>query len=263
MYDRNAIKIYTDGSAKPNPGKGGLAFVAEYPDDSNKDNFEFNKGFKLSTNNRMELMAIVEVFKWLQKECSRIELTRAIIITDSEYVHSNHSNVQYWKKDKWINKDGKPYENDDLWDSFLKEHQKVPIRTELTWHKGKKNEILKRVDKLAKESADRGIETDYGYKTGKFTSSRTDNPSAATLFNTKGQDCLIRVFQKKIYGRNESIYKITFDLWDEGQNKYVAKYVAYKDDNSFELNRNNCYKVKFSSSGLPKIIEAEHIDYLK
>jgi ribonuclease HI len=263
MYDRNAIKIYTDGSAKPNPGKGGLAFVAEYPEDLNKDNFEFGRGFKLSTNNRMELRAVIEVFKWLQKECGRTKLTRSIIITDSEYVHSHHSNAQYWKKDKWVNKNGKPYENHDLWDSFLKEHQKVPIRTELTWHKGKKNEILKRVDSLAKENADRGSEVDFGYNPGKFTSSRTPISSAATLFNARGQESLIRIFQKKIYGRNKSVYKITFDLWSEEEKGYVAKYYAYKDDVSFELNRNNCYRVKFSSSGLAKIIEAEHVEYLK
>lgn len=263
MYDRNAIKIYTDGSSKPNPGKGGLAFVAEYPEDLNKDNFEFQKGFKLSTNNRMELCAVIEVLKWLQKECNQTKLTRAIIITDSEYVHTNYSNVQYWKKDGWKNKDGKPYENHDLWDTFLKERQKVKIHNELTWRKGKKNEILKRVDQLAKESADHGSETDFGYSPGKFTSSRTNDPKAATPFKANGQKEIIRVFQKKIYGKINTTYKITFDLYDEVSEKYIAKHTAYIINSDLDMKRNNCYRVTFNNGTLPKIVSAEHVEYLK
>lgn len=264
MYDKNAIKIYTDGSARPNPGKGGIAFIAEYPEDLNNENFEFSKGFKLSTNNRMELRAVVEVFRWLRKECGISKLTRAIIITDSDYVNSNHSVVQYWKKDKWINKAGKPYENHDLWDLFLKERQKVPIRTELTWRKGKKSEILKKVDKLAKKSAINGTEEDFGYSPGKFTSSRTEGSDAATIFRASSQECLVRVFQKKVYGKSKVLYKITFDLYDNEKNKYIVKNFAYTSSNiAAKLHRNNCYKFKFNDGGLPKIIEVENIEYLK
>lgn len=264
VYDHNAVKIYTDGSAKPNPGKGGIGMVVEYPDNLNLDNFELSEGYKLSTNNRMELRAIIRVFEWLQSEMTVRRFTRAIIITDSDYVSSNHQNAQYWKTNGWRNDEGKPYENEDLWDTFLRERQKTKLRTEIVWEKGKQNNILLRVDALAKQGADNPTKTDYGYNAGKFTATRTASRKAATLFPAKGQNELIRVYRKSIYGKGEKqIYKITFDLYDREKKMYVEKFVAYRGKDCDDLKRNNCYEVIFNESKtFPVILEATSVEYV-
>lgn len=144
----------------PNPGKGGIGIVAEFPDSANTENFELSEGYIQSTNNRMELRACIRALEWLQTEMKTRRLTRAIIITDSAYVYSNNSNAQYWKDNDWKNSEGKPYENHDLWDTFLKERQKTKVRVDIVWEKGKTRPILLRVDALAKQGTKNPTKTD-------------------------------------------------------------------------------------------------------
>lgn len=263
MYDPNAVKIYTDGSAMPNPGCGGIGIVVVFPDNLEMGDEEVSEGYELSTNNRMELKAVIRSFEWLQQN-SAYKFTRAIIITDSDYVHSNFSNVGYWKQNDWVTKDGKPYENQDLWDAFLKTRAKLSVRVDITWTKGKQTDVLKRVDQLAKQGAKNPNLRDTGYNGGKFTASRTPTKKAATLFDGGKDEVLIRIYRSSIYGRNQSaVYRITFDLYDEASERYVSKHTGYTKTD-FNLKRNTCYRVWFDGSqSFPQIIAAEEIEYLK
>jgi ribonuclease HI len=267
MYDPNAVKIYTDGSARPtNPGNGGIGLVVEYPDNLNLENLELSEGYKLSTNNRMELTAVISAMEWLQHESIFRRFTRVIIITDSEYVSANYKNAQYWKENDWSSEEGRPYENRDLWDTFLKQRKKIRIHNEICWEKGKGRPVLLRVDALAKEGSGNPTKTDYGYKGGKFTATRTKSKKAATLYSANGQEILIRVYKTNIYGRgSKQIYKVTFDLYDEISKSYLEKYVAYYDAKECpDLKRNNCYRATFNySRSFPQILNATHVEYLK
>ena len=265
MYDNNAVKIYTDGSAMPNPGQGGIGLVIEFPDSMNKDNFELSEGYNLSTNNRMELLEGINAIEWLRSNIPIYKFTRAIIITDSEYLFNNYSNVVYWKKDKWKTKNGKPYENSDLWDLFLKERQKITIHNEIRWEKGKTRPVLKRVDILAKEGSMHPTKIDYGFNAGKFTASRTNSKKAAILFPANGQEIIIRVYRKVIYGKDvDIIYKIIFDEYSLEQKDFIAKYVAYHKKSTGGLKRNRCFKVTFNSDiNFPEIIKVEPFEYPK
>jgi ribonuclease HI len=265
MYDPNATKIYTDGSCKPNPGKGGIGIIIEFPDKFNRNNIEITEGYMASTNQRMELMACTTAIQWLIANSSSLKITRAIIITDSDYVYSNYKNAEYWKKDKWINQHGKPYENTDLWDTFLKDRQKLHVPNEINWEKGKTRPILNYVDKLAKNGADHPTKNDSGYQAGKFTSSRCTDKKAATIFPANNDELSVRVYVKKIYGKNEKeVYKITFGIFNEVSRFYDKKFYAYKDKQCMTLKRNNCYKIKMNDNpNYPIILEAESIEYLK
>ncbi|KKS05144.1 MAG: Ribonuclease HI [Candidatus Nomurabacteria bacterium GW2011_GWA2_41_25] len=265
MYDYNALKIYTDGSAIPNPGKGGIGIIIEFPDSSNSDNLEISEGYMHTTNNRMELIACITAIQWLRTNGSSQKITRAIIITDSDYVYSNYKNAQYWKEDGWKNQDGKPYENKDIWDTFLKERYKIRTPNEIKWEKGKTRPILLRVDALAKQGAKNPIKTDYGYQPGKFTATRSASKKAATMFIPNNEELIIRVFAKKIYGKNQNeMYKITFDVYDEIQGIYTKKFFAYQGKECITLKRNNCYRAKMNGNlKLPLILEAEAVEYLK
>ncbi len=247
----------------PNPGCGGIGMVIEFPDHMLKDNTEISEGYLKSTNNRMELLATIRAFEWLQANRDR-SYSRVIIITDSLYVYSNHQNASYWKKDGWLSKSGRPYENSDLWDAFLKERQKLALSLSIEWEKGKTKEILKRVDALAKSGAKHPTKTDTGFQSGKHTSTRTKSKAGATLFPANNQETKIRVYRKSIYGKNEKEqYKVTFDKFSEETNEFIEKYVAYANKNCVYMKRNCCYLAKFNDDPTyPLILEATPIDYV-
>ena len=132
------IIIYTDGSSRGNPGPGGYGIIME----ECKSGFikEFSKGFKLTTNNRMELLAVVDSLKKLKKEGLAIT-----IYTDSKYVVNPVEKqwLESWKKTAFKNK-----KNVDLWLELipLLEKHKVQFK----WIKGHNDHPQnERCDKLA------------------------------------------------------------------------------------------------------------------
>ena len=102
------INIYTDGSAKGNPGPGGYGIVLSY----NKIKKELSEGFKLTTNNRMELLAVIIGLESIKETGYKI-----IIYSDSKYVVDavNKKWVFNWEKINYKKK-----KNSDLWKRFLK-----------------------------------------------------------------------------------------------------------------------------------------------
>ena len=132
------IIIYTDGSSRGNPGPGGYGIIME----DCKSGFikESSKGFKLTTNNRMELLAVIDALKKLKKEGLTIT-----IYTDSKYV-VNPVEKQWlynWKKTGFKNK-----KNVDLWLEFLPLFEKHKVQ--FKWIKGHNDHPQnERCDKLA------------------------------------------------------------------------------------------------------------------
>ena len=110
--DNNSyIKIYTDGACSGNPGKGAFAFIIL------KDNeviHKFSNGFKLTTNNRMELLAVIEALKYIK---NLNILNNIEIYSDSKYVVDSIN--KKWL-DNWIIKNFKNVKNIDLWKEYLK-----------------------------------------------------------------------------------------------------------------------------------------------
>lgn len=116
------VLLYTDGACSGNPGPGGWAFILRHPGTGKE--MEKSGGEKVTTNNRMELMAVIQGLQTLKRPCN-IEL-----FTDSVYVGKGISEwMPKWKKNNWRRKEGsqwKPVKNDDLWrqlDEQLKKHR--------------------------------------------------------------------------------------------------------------------------------------------
>lgn len=266
MYDPNAVKIYTDGSARPtNPGPGGVGLIIESPDNLELENIEISEGYFESTNNRMELTAMIKAFEWFVLESPIKKLSRLIIITDSEYVYKNYKNINYWRDNEWKDQYGKPYENIDLWKKFLRIEQRTKSQPEIRWEKGKTRPILDRVDKLAKEGSGHPAKKDSGFQSGKFTSTRSGSKKGATLYPANNQKEIIRIYRKNIYGKNDNeLYKIFFDVYDINQKNYTKKHVAYYNKGGLILKRNNCYKIQFNDNPkMPMIVIVKPIDYIK
>jgi len=134
------IKIYTDGSSLGNPGPGGFGIVLKY-----KGNIkEISQGFRLTTNNRMELMAVCVALESLKTRALPV-----VVYSDSKYVIDSITKGWVYA---WYQKQFKGKKNKDLWLRFLKlENQ---FKLEFIWVKGHaghpENE---RCDKLAVQAA--------------------------------------------------------------------------------------------------------------
>jgi ribonuclease HI len=130
------IIIYTDGAASGNPGPGGYGIVMQ----SGGHYKELSQGFKLTTNNRMELLAVIVALETL-----KIEQSKVTIFTDSKYVCD--AVEQGWVFN-WVKTRFKGKKNPDLWMRFLQIYEKHQVK--FKWVKGHaNNEFNNRCDKLA------------------------------------------------------------------------------------------------------------------
>lgn len=135
-----AIEIYTDGSAKGNPGNGGYGIVLM----SGKHRKELNQGYRLTTNNRMELLAVIVALESIKKEQENIT-----IYSDSKYVVDVVA--KKWVFD-WEKKHFNKKKNPDLWLRFLKVYRKHSVS--FVWVKGHaNNKENERCDVLAVQAA--------------------------------------------------------------------------------------------------------------
>ena len=105
------VKIYTDGACSGNPGPGGWGAVLLYGEHEK----QLSGGERETTNNRMELTAVIEALALLKRPC------KVVLTTDSKYVADSVSKrwVYGWQKRGWKKSDGKPAINVDLWQKLL------------------------------------------------------------------------------------------------------------------------------------------------
>jgi ribonuclease HI len=145
------ITIYTDGASRGNPGPGGYGVVLM----SGKRRLEKSEGFRLTTNNRMELMAVIAGL-----EALRIPGSRVVIYTDSKYVADS---VEKGWVFQWESKGFKKKKNPDLWIRFLKVYRKHKVR--FVWVRGHSNNIEnERCDRLAVSACSgTSLQEDEGY----------------------------------------------------------------------------------------------------
>ncbi len=146
------VVLYTDGAARGNPGKGGYGAVLLY----GKYSKEISGGFRLTTNNRMELMAVKAGLEALTKSDLTVD-----IFTDSKYVMDAFEKKWIWG---WQKKGFKNIKNPDLWRSLLALYSKHIIK--FIWVKGHSgNPMNERCDVLATEAADGGgLKIDHEYE---------------------------------------------------------------------------------------------------
>lgn len=143
----NTINLYTDGACSGNPGPGGWGALLRW----NGHEKELSGGEKDTTNNRMEMMAVIEGLKAIKKEGANVH-----IFTDSKYVMDGVTKwLPGWKAKGWKTAAKKPVKNEDLWkeiDSLIRVHS-----VDFTWVKGHaghpENEY---VDKLAVSAIPKG-----------------------------------------------------------------------------------------------------------
>ena len=136
------VTIYTDGACSGNPGPGGYGAILKFNDKIKEiSGYEEN-----TTNNRMEMTAVIEALRTLKKPCN------LLVISDSTYVIKGMTEwINSWIKKGWINSQKKQVLNRDLWEEMLRLSENHQIKWE--WVKGhhghKENE---RCDELARNA---------------------------------------------------------------------------------------------------------------
>jgi len=141
------VTIYTDGACRGNPGPGGWGVWLQFGDHEK----ELWGGAAETTNNRMELTAVIEGLKALKRECD------VVLYTDSQYVRKGMTEwLQNWKSKGWKTAARKPVKNADLWQQL--DDIAAGQRVEWRWVKGHSGDPG---NERADELANRGIDDMY------------------------------------------------------------------------------------------------------
>ncbi|MFI3300914.1 MAG: ribonuclease HI [Candidatus Gastranaerophilales bacterium] len=139
------IEIYTDGACSGNPGPGGYGTILRYKDSSGQyHEKEISAGYKHTTNNRMELLAVIVGLEALKKDC------KVKIYSDSKYFIDAFEKkwIVNWKANNWKTATKKSVKNVDLWKRLIQVMDKY--ETELIWVKGHNGHFYnERCDELA------------------------------------------------------------------------------------------------------------------
>jgi ribonuclease HI len=157
----DAVNIFTDGSSKPKPRRGGVGFriIVTGEDGHEKVYDESPNGYPGATNNEMELQACIEGLAFLRSGRCPIDLAdfrKVVIYTDSAYVHNNVGTaISQWSRSRWMRGGGPPVLNARLWQGLIRAMKRTPIPVHIEWVPGKSSHHTKAVDRLAKDSADR------------------------------------------------------------------------------------------------------------
>lgn len=150
------LDIYTDGACSGNPGAGGYGVVMLYKGARK----ELSQGYKVTTNNRMEMLAVIKALEALKEPC---EVT---LYSDSKYVVDSITKgwVYGWKKRGWVKSDKKKALNVDLWERMLPLLEKHKV--EFVWVKGHADNVEnERCDELARLAlAEDNLLEDKNYK---------------------------------------------------------------------------------------------------
>ena len=143
----NRVEIFTDGSCLGNPGPGGWGSIIRTGSGGSKNEIELSGGKKMTTNNEMELSAVVEALRGL-KEPSEVSVT-----SDSQYVVKGMTSwVKGWIKNGWKTAAKKPVKNRELWEELHK--LSTPHKIDWIWIRGHSGHSEnERCDILANDAA--------------------------------------------------------------------------------------------------------------
>lgn len=136
------VVIYTDGACEGNPGPGGYAAIVE----GMGDPVEITGGAPRTTNNRMELLAVIEALRSLP------EASAVRVVTDSQYVVNGITKwIHGWKRKGWKNASRQPVKNRDLWEALDEQARRHRVRWE--WIRGHAGHPMnERADALARKA---------------------------------------------------------------------------------------------------------------
>ncbi len=156
------VVVYTDGASRGNPGRGGYGAILQFVDSAGTEHSkELSAGYRVTTNNRMELLAAIVALEELKRPCE------VSLYSDSRYLVDafNKGWVDNWQARGWKTANRVPVKNQDLWLRLLKAQSSH--RVSWRWVQGHAgNSLNERCDQLATQAADGDdLMEDEGFQT--------------------------------------------------------------------------------------------------
>ena len=259
-----AAQIYIDGSCLRNPGgAGGFAGILEMPDSAEEPVVIFQKGrFESTTNNRMEMRALIESMKWIKNNASKLRsggVNEVEVWSDSDYTLNCYKCGEVWRTKGWVGSEGVHVRNPDLIKQIISLKNSIGFSCKPQWVQNKSSENTKRVDKLAKAAAEKFMPIkDVGFIKPRV--SKTSVSGATHPFDAHGQKMAIRIFEHgSISSRKDSMYRVKFEILVNGN---IEKYFAYTTaDVDSLLHRWHYYDATFGDNAKkPKIERVNEIE---
>lgn len=240
QLDETALNIYTDGSCRPSPWRGGIGFLFITVDENGDEQVleQCPPGWRTATNNQMELQAVIDALRFVLDRHSPFDLgdfSKVVVHTDSMYVSENFLKAKFeWPKTKWRTRQGPPVANTPQWKELLHLVKKAPVRVEIKWVKGhRKDRFNLKVDELAKNSAD----DSKGRTLAPKRIRRKKSP-----FKTKPGSV-------EMVGQTTVIH-VTTDEWLRApHNCYKYTYEVIEPDSPYHLRRDKCHSEVMLSAG--------------
>jgi ribonuclease HI len=254
-----ASQLYIDGSCYNNPGgAGGLAGILEIPEGAEKAEevkIIFQKGYFSTTNNRMEIRALIEALEYIKNnnlELRSMNINQIEIQSDSETTVKCYYQAEKWRANSWKGINNTPISNVDLIKNILTLKNSVKFSYTVNHILNKSTEPTKLVDNLAKNAAKHPAKHDFGYIKPRVC--RTQGSGKTQLFEANGQELEIRIYEHvPANSRKDSLYKVKFEITDNGEIKKCLAYCSEAINST--LHRHHYYKSKFNSDKNNPMIE--------
>lgn len=259
-HDENALVIYTDGSCKPKPRRGGYAYVLLGEDESGEEQLhEYSAPGSLgATNNEMELMAAIEALRLAtSRHCPVLEdaYSKVVIYSDSLIVVDGISWAEsIWPRNNWLTRENEPVLNPDLWQELVRLRRRAG-RVEFRHVKGHKtNPYNTLADRLAKEAADLVLPQRSGRPpkmVARKLSPRLTEPGVVPM---RGQTERIRiVLVRAIRGQPHHAYK--YEVVREESPDFQSVDDAFALNDLVAMRRAHIYEVRFAGGERGRWIE--------
>lgn len=240
QLDESALNIYTDGSCRPSPWRGGVGFLFITVDENGDEQVlqQCPPGWRTATNNQMELQAVIDALRFVLDRHSPFDLQsfrKIVIHTDSMYVSENFPKAKFeWPKTKWRTRKGAPVANTEQWKDLVHLVKKAAVRVEIKWVKGHKSDAFNiKVDELAKASADDSKgRTLRPKRVRRKKSPLRTKPGSVEMV---GQTTVIHVTTDEWLRPPHNCYKYTYEIIDPAS--------------PYHLRRDNCHSKVILSAG--------------
>ena len=161
MINDDALQIYTDGSSKWKPLRGGIGYVFVYADDDGDPVIEKHcpPGYRGAKIGLMELVACLTALKKARSHPRYDKFSDIVLFTDAEYIqkHQFHP-FKIWPENNWKNSEGRPIRHVEFWKKYRRIRQSHTLPVRIKWVQShSKNKFNDMADELAKESADNAV----------------------------------------------------------------------------------------------------------
>lgn len=265
QLDETAVNVLVDGSAKEDPRRGGVGLLVVWAGpDGHEVRYEDSLpyAYEGTTNNRMEIQAVIDALKLVTGRHSPVDATefgRIVIHTDSTYVYNGYGATLYtWPSRQWKTQADTPVLNAERWKELrrlVNRLHREGFRVEVRLVRGKSDEYTKRVDRLAKHSADSDLRRkDDPHDIRKKWSPKSVGKNSVRM---RGQEEVVRVIKDE-YLRAHRISRYLYEVIDQRSTDYQAVDYAFSTE---MFDAGHLYLVRFNEDQSYPQIEEKVTEY--